>query len=72
MATDDREGELCSFHVFIPRALIRRVKARAAMEDRQLADITAAALTEYLAIHEQSEGRGNEILDRRGPGTPSK
>jgi hypothetical protein len=38
-----------SFHTAIPESLIRRVRAVAALEDRDVADVTAVALSLYLA-----------------------
>ena len=58
----DPENERCHFSVHIPRSLIRRIRARAAMEDRDVSDIAATAIKTYLETHEQSEGRGNEVL----------
>jgi metal-responsive CopG/Arc/MetJ family transcriptional regulator len=54
--------ERCRFDIHIPRSLIRRIRARAAMEDRDVSDIVAAAIKTYLESHEIEEGRGNEIL----------
>jgi hypothetical protein len=42
--------EVCrSFHIALPESLIRRVKAVAALEERDVADVTAVALSLYLA-----------------------
>lgn len=56
------EDERGHFSTHVPRSLIRRVKARAAMEDREVADIVTAALLLYLDSHEAIEGQGNLTL----------
>ena len=56
------DEERCSLHVGIPKSLFRRVSARAAMEDREVADVVAVALVDYLSSHEVSEGCGNTLL----------
>jgi hypothetical protein len=62
MSDTQTNDECCSFSVHIPKSLIRRIRARAAMEDRDVADLTAAAVKSYLDAHEVKEGRGNEII----------
>jgi hypothetical protein len=49
-----------SFSTHIPEGLIRRVLARAAMEERTVADITAMAIAEYLERHEVREACGDQ------------
>jgi hypothetical protein len=56
------DEQRCSFSIALPRALIRRIRARAAMEDREVADVTAAAIKTYLETHPETEGRGNEVM----------
>lgn len=57
----NRDDERCDFSIALPRWLIRRVVARAAMEDREVSDVTALALKTYLEAHQQVEGCGNQL-----------
>jgi hypothetical protein len=63
-ASDENLGDeqRRSLHVGIPNSLLRRAKACAAMEDREVADVVAAALARYLDAHEVVEGSGNIML----------
>jgi hypothetical protein len=45
----DTTEERRSFHTALPGSLVRRVKAVAALENRDVADITAVALSRYIA-----------------------
>jgi len=55
-------GGRSSFHVGIPRPVLRRAEVCAAFEDRALADVVTAALVNYLNNHIIQEGSGNIIL----------
>ena len=61
LATEERH----SLHVGIPRSILRRAKACAALEEREVADVVTAALGEYLDRHVVVEGTGNLVLDPR-------
>lgn len=48
------QEERRSLHVFVPAFLVRRAKALAAIEDREVADVVAVALSRYLVEAERS------------------
>lgn len=60
IANKDTDTERVSVVIGLPRYLVRRVRARAAMEDRETADIIASSILEYLSSHDTVEGCGNQ------------
>jgi hypothetical protein len=54
--------ECYRFDTFIPATLIRQVRVIAVMEDRDIADVVAEALFQYLDSHVIVEGLGTQVL----------
>ncbi len=49
--------EVKQFNVYLPAALIKRVKLHALETEQSLSALTAAALTEYLAARSDSDDK---------------
>ncbi len=60
--TELNRDERYSFQAAIPATLVRQIRALAIMEDRDLGDVVACALLQYLGSHSSVEGCGNQFL----------